>query len=313
MLRLIKNTLLWLAMSPAVFAQEFNYVRFDVPGALLTRPFGVNASGHIVGVYRDSGNAAHGFLRHPDGTYDSIDVPFTGATFTNAGGINGREEIVGRWVDAEGYAHLYLRKPDKSFVSFDPSTPCAPTYFGTFAHGINDAGDIVGRCFDSNGNEYGFLRYHRDGPFKIFLFPGAVTTDAWMITNGDVTGTLPPQPVIVGDYSDTFGFVHGFLWSPARGFITFDVGKNQTGVREVNERGEMTGVYGTFEVGSRFHGFLLRNQIRTTVDYPGSVDNAPIGGTLVISNNGLIVGGFIDADGNEHGFMATRCPTSGCR
>jgi hypothetical protein len=36
------------------------------------------------------------------------------------------------------------------------------------------------------------------------------------------------------------------------------------------------------------------------IDYPGSVD----GGTLVINNDGLIVGAFIDASWREHEFIA---------
>jgi hypothetical protein len=37
-----------------------------------------------------------------------------------------------------------------------------------------------------------------------------------------------------------------------------------------------------------------------TIDYPSSVNT----GTLVMNNEGLIVGGFIDANGREPGFMA---------
>jgi hypothetical protein len=66
----------------------------------------------------------------------------------------------------------------------------------------------------------------------------------------------------------------------------------------MNERGDITGVY----VGSgRTHGFLLRDGVFQTIDYPGSVDTSL---TFLINNRGLMVGGFIDAGGAEHGFIA---------
>ena len=51
----------------------------------------------------------------------------------------------------------------------------------------------------------------------------------------------------------------------------------------------------------RLHGFLLRDRIFETIDFPGGVTG---GGTLVMNNNGFLVGGFIDAKGSEHGFIA---------
>jgi hypothetical protein len=62
-----------------------------------------------------------------------------------------------------------------------------------------------------NDNEHGFLR-RQDGNFTIIDFPGAATTDAWTISN---TGE------ILGDYSDSAGFVHGFILTAA-GFRTID-------------------------------------------------------------------------------------------
>jgi uncharacterized membrane protein len=287
MQRLVYPVLFCLVWSLSVFAADFNFTSFDFPGCSLTRPFGVNARGQIVGLCRTP--AAHGFLFDPDhGTYMTIDVP--GATFTNAGGINASGDIVGRWTDTAGSSHAYLRTHDGQFTFFDPPAPCAITKLAAVPHGINDAGDIVGRCFDSNGKEFGFLR-SRDGTFTIVDVPGAATTDAWVLDNAGV---------IVGDYSDASGFVHGYLRTLAGEFVTLDFPGYSTGLRWINERGDITGIYGTDEAGP-FHGFLLRDGVFTTVDYPGSFTN---GGTLVISNNGLIVGGYVDAAGNEHGFVA---------
>jgi uncharacterized membrane protein len=289
----------WLALGPNPFAQQFQYVQLDVPNAVLTRPFGVNAAGQIVGLYRDSRGASHGFLREPDDTYTTLDYP--GAIFTNATGINARGEIVGRWTDANGINHAYVRTPHGLYIGFDPAVPCVPGTSPTVAHGVNDIGEIMGRCFDASVKELGWLR-RRDGTFTILDDPSYLTVDAWTANNRGLVG---------GDYTDVAGFVHGYLWTEVTGFLTVDVANNQTGIRSINERGDVTGIYGNGV--SRFHGFLLRDGVFTVIDYPGSIDNGPGAGTLVINNSGLILGGFIDANGREHGFMARECPPPGCQ
>jgi len=306
MQRFINVTLFCLVLSSPLLASEFQFSSFDIPGAQLTRPLAVNASGQIVGLYRDANNVSHGFLINvrdlPTGRYTQIDVP--GATFTNAANINARGDIVGRWVGSDGYSHAYVRRADGQFTSFDPAVPCVVTRSQTVAHGINDTGDIVGRCFDSSGKELGFLLRH-DGSFKILDYPGTRTTDAWMLNN---------REEIVGDYSDNSGFVHGYTWTEDGGFVTFDIPGSETSVRAITERGDIAGVYGSTR--SHIHGYLLPkgDQMVTTVDYPGSVSlGNGTGGNFSINNSMLIVGGYIDVNGVEHGFAAIECPPSGCR
>jgi uncharacterized membrane protein len=43
-------------------AQSFRFITIDFPGAIFTQAVGINASGHIVGSYRDSAGAQHAFL-----------------------------------------------------------------------------------------------------------------------------------------------------------------------------------------------------------------------------------------------------------
>jgi len=261
------------------------YQQLDVPGAVFTRPFGVNASGYIVGTYRDA-QGQHAFVRDPYGTYTTFDYP--SATVTNAASINARGDIVGRFTDVAGFNHGYLRRAEGEFVQIDPLEPCVVTKLATVVHGINDLGDMVGRCFDASGKELGWLWGH-DGSFRVFDDLTWRTADAWLASNRDVT---------VGDYSDQSSFVHGFVWSEAEGFVTLDFPGSPTGVRDINERGDITGIYSD---ATRLHGFLRHNGFFETIDFPGSVNG---GGTLVTNNSGLVVGGFIDATGREHGFMA---------
>ena len=288
----------WLALGPNSLAPQFEYMQLDVPNAVFPRPFAVNAAGQIVGVYRDSRGVQHGFLREPDDTYTTLDYP--NAIFTNAAGINARGEIVGRWTDANGINHPYLRTRQGRYASVDPALPCVAGTRPTVAHGINDIGEITGRCFDAAFKELGWLRY-RDGTFTILDKPDYLTVDAWIANNRGLVG---------GDYTDVAGLVHGYLWTDVTGFLTVDVANNQTGIRGINERGDVTGIYGNGV--SRYHGFLLRDGVFTVIDYPGSIDNGPGAGTLFINDSGLMVGGFIDANGREHGFIARECPPAGC-
>ena len=277
---------LWLALGGSTLAQDERYYeQFDVPGAVFTRPFGVNASEYIVGTYRD-GQGQHAFVRDPEGAFSTFDYP--GAIATNAASINARGDVVGRFTDASRLNHGYLRTAEGDLVQIDPPAPCVVTTAPTVVHGINDVGDLVGRCFDGSGKELGWLWRH-DGSFQVFDASAWLTADAWLASNRDT---------VVGDYSDQSGFVHGFLWSDAEGFVTLDFPGSSTGVRDISERGDITGIYSD---GTRFHGFLLRDQLFETIDFPGSVDG---GGTLVTSNGGLLVGSFITADGKEHGFLA---------
>ena len=89
------------------FAQTFTYTQIDVPNSSLTRPFGINSLGQIVGLSRDGDGTPHGFLRYTNGTYLKFEYP--GASFTNAMGINDQGQIVGAWVDSKGKTHTYLR------------------------------------------------------------------------------------------------------------------------------------------------------------------------------------------------------------
>jgi hypothetical protein len=207
MRRLVYVGALWLVAGPAVFAQDpLVYEQSDVPDALLTRPSGVNASGRIVGLYRDAQNAPHGFLRNPDGTYTTIDYP--GAIFTQASTINARGDIAGRWTDAAGFNHGYVRTALGEFVRVDPLAPCVVTKEVTVVHGINDIGDLCGRCFNAAGKELGWLLRH-GGSFQVFDYADFPTADAQMVTNRDT---------VVGDYSEASFLVHGFTWSKADGF-----------------------------------------------------------------------------------------------
>jgi probable HAF family extracellular repeat protein len=72
-----------------------SYTTLGVPGSNNTVANGINASGQIVGAYRDAAGNAHGFLLD-QGRYTTLDVP--GTTETWVGGINDSGQSVGSYL-----------------------------------------------------------------------------------------------------------------------------------------------------------------------------------------------------------------------
>lgn len=269
-------------------AGQYKYTQVDVAGAVYTGLFAINSTGQTVGLYIDGSDTAHGFLRNADASIVTIDYP--GAIFVAANGINSQGDVVGRWDDASGITHSFLRNSQGTITSFDPPAPCVPTTQASAAHGINDQGDIVGRCFDANGKELGWLLRH-DGSFAILDDPSFLTADSWAIDN---------STEVVGDYSGADGFVHGFTWTESVGFTTLDFANSMTGLRAIDQRGDISGIY--FD-GFTLHGFLrLKNGTDTTIDPPGSVETD----SAVVNNSGTAAGVYWDADFNAHGYIAIR-------
>jgi hypothetical protein len=256
---------------------QYNYAQVDVPGAVFTCLFAINSSGQTVGLYVDRSDTAHGFLRNVDGSIVTIDYP---------GG-----DVVGRWDDASGVTHSFLRTSQGTITSFDPPAPCVASTMPSAAHGVNDRGDIVGRCFDAGGKELGWLLPH-EGNFSILDDSSFLTTDGWALDN---------SRIVVGDYSDADGFVHGFTWTEADEFTTFDFKNNMTGLRAINQRGDISGIY--FD-GLTLHGFLRpKNETDVMIDPSGSVETD----TAVVNDSGTIAGVYWDAEFNAHGYIAIKC------
>jgi probable HAF family extracellular repeat protein len=128
-----------------------SYTTLDDPLATIsTEPAGINASGRIVGSFRDN-DGYHGFL-YSGGIYTTLNGPLTNS-LTHAQGINAAGQVVGWYANASG-THGFLYNPSGgTYTTLD--NPLATS--GTFAYGINDTGQIVGSYQDSSGRYHGFL------------------------------------------------------------------------------------------------------------------------------------------------------------
>jgi hypothetical protein len=107
---------------------------FNLPGATLTGPSGINDLGEYVVVPV----VAHSFILHGNMvTY--VDFPRAAPDLSFARGINNRHEIVGNYEGGENLlTHAFLRERDR-YISLDVPLPDA-VKGTTSAWGIKDLG-----------------------------------------------------------------------------------------------------------------------------------------------------------------------------
>ena len=109
---------------------------------------GINPGGVIVGTYVGAAcQHFHGFLRSPDGTFTTIDLP--GASDTDPNAINPAGVITG----IVNFFHGFWRAPNGTFSKFD--VPGA--VYGLVPAALNPPGTVTGYWFDVNGATHGFL------------------------------------------------------------------------------------------------------------------------------------------------------------
>jgi hypothetical protein len=198
---------------------------FEVPGSsmlagqgtLPTAFSGLNQLGAITGLYYDSNNVFHGFLRTPKGTFTDFEAPGADTTIefngTQPSSINDFGAITGLYLDVNEVLHGFVRSPEGHFTDFDvPGAGMTSQSFqGTIPQNINRFGDITGYYLDANNVYHAFVR-NTDGNFLTFDAPGADTTA------GDFNGTFAASNndigAITGYYVDATNVAHGFLRTP---------------------------------------------------------------------------------------------------
>jgi len=261
------------SVSPAT-AGFFGFTEFAFPNAAQTWAFGINAKGHIVGMYYDPNTAGgyHGYLLRR-GEFTALNVP--GLCCTMAFGINDHDQIVGQ-VGAQGFL-LTGDDYQPIIVPFAGAT-------GTKAEGINNLGRIVGSYSDFTGS-HGFLF---DGDLYSAIdvpFGGASDTVATGINDkGEIVG-----------YFTRNGRTEGFLLSS--GIYTAIDAPSQAGTLPlptqafgINNFGMVVGIYSDGSIG---HGFLLFDGVfMLPIDVPlsGGTQAAIYGinnaGAMVATNGG---------------------------
>jgi hypothetical protein len=118
--------------------QDGSFVLLQAPAG--TAPYGINASGQVVGGYLDASSRRHGFLLSPQGEFTVIDIP--GATETTVYAINDSGTMVGRyWGGSRSHGVLW-NSPANFLVPKVPDEPfqlisinSEGTYLGLFQEG----------------------------------------------------------------------------------------------------------------------------------------------------------------------------------
>lgn len=281
-----------MLLSGAAPDPRFEFAPFDFPDAINTEPWGINASGDIVGIYQDAAKIVHGFVFR-NGVPSAIDYPGTengpAVIRTQAEGINPQGDIVGAYKLAGEPAivwHSFVLTRHGEFQNIDVAG-----WRGTVATAILPDGTIVGCVHQTNMNTtmYGFVR-SPEGDVSVSSASGTMNL-----------GATPDHRIIVGRYVDVSN-------GPTQhyGFILDDTGLNYfrvpgssfTQAWGVNARGEVVGYATTSGV---VRGFLKNGDDFTEIAYPGGVETYALG----INSRGDIVGGVWDGT-QEHAFIAKR-------
>lgn len=137
--------------------------------------------------------------------------------------------------------------------------------------------------------------------------PALAQTDAtYTFTTVDYPGAAVTRLIgindhfeMVGHYIMPGGVRHAMLVKLGT-FIPLDpdgvLGAQPSAATQINNRGEITGWYS--DAAGR-HGYVLRGDVLTTIDYPGSSFTQVNG----VSDRGVVFGHFRDAAGIFHGFV----------
>ena len=123
------------------------------PGAVNTYGDFVNAAGAVVGSYVDADGMPHGFIRHPDGTFTTIDLPkmpnlqflFVN-TITDVGVIGFRAKAV------DDILRSYILLPDGTLYEVR-----IPGSVSTVVRNVNQDRSIIGYYDSTDGRRLGFV------------------------------------------------------------------------------------------------------------------------------------------------------------
>lgn len=305
-LRSILSLIFGLLLAASLFAQNSPLSTIDPPGSVVTRAFGINPKGQIVGLYITADNVTHGFLLS-QGKYTTIDAP--DSIRTNALSINPQGQIAGRYDTTDGkrvVQHGYILT-NGSFETIDH--PEAAGF--TVITDITPAGDIAGRFQDKDGRSHGFTRIN-----------GEWTTIDHLDANGNPDEgplgiqamAVNPAGVVAGYYQDMNKVFHAFTLDhgvyttidPPDAISTGGAG----GVVHINPEGDAVGSFIRAGMSmSMACAFVYRDGAWTTFAFPdgsnpdGTVRNALATGLGGINPQGDVVGRYVDHHNVEHGFF----------
>jgi hypothetical protein len=316
----------------------YHFVYFQVPGAAVTNPSGINDSLTVTGSYRSAdGLLTGGFVRTAYGQLTTFDV---GRVYTGELQINAVGEIAGVYQDVPGEGRGFTRSANGSITKFNPGG------IGGFTdvRGINDKGTVVG-IYSTTNSIPPAQAYVRaiDGALTTFTIPGTNYVYPFGINDlGEVTGVyyfdgdtqvggfvrspggtittftyaagIVPLAInragtIIGWYDPRVGAPQGFGRRPDGTIVPFNMpamGTLSTQFMGLNERGFITGSYMTIATGppglgpeEQMYGFIQSPQgVVSGFEVPGANST-----TSVAINNFNAITGSSDSEKNPGAFL----------
>jgi hypothetical protein len=284
-------------------------VTFDAPNVGYPSPFtgtfptDINNQGDIVGYYTDAAGATHGFVRSARGKFTIIDDPSSTSSppLTIAQAINDWGLVVGYWNDSNFNNHGFVRRVDGSLTTVEPSGALLSQ-----AYHVNDLGEMGGDWTDAaSGTSHGML-LHPDGKLGTFDAPNAVTTF------GGLGQALNLEGSFAGTYADANLGAHGY--------VRYANGKFAEFTAPGGGNSNFNGTWGvSLNLLGTVVGYSFEPDGATTDGYVRFADgtliiaNAPVTGQLstaawAINDYNEFTGFWVDAQGNEHGFVAVAVP-----
>lgn len=199
-MNMLSKVLMACVLLCSLSAAQTSYVfkSFQNPGATITRVFGLNGRGELVGA-DNTLPGRHAFLVNRSDYFvlDPSGVLSTDTSF--ARGINNVGDVVGGYFDDDGNEHGFLLHHG---VLTTLDVPFSGSV-GTQLNSLNDSGTIVGVWVDTAFTAHGFV-YHQ-GTFARLDYPGALDTSPFAINaRGDIVGNWDADQSTVG---------HGFVFS----------------------------------------------------------------------------------------------------
>ncbi|MBV9250382.1 MAG: hypothetical protein JO227_14200 [Acetobacteraceae bacterium] len=162
--------------------------------------------------------------------------------------------------------------------------------------GLNNRDLTVGFWADANGDNFGFVE--NDGRFVNVVDPNAPKPAAGTPSVEQLLG-VNDHDKAVGFYTDASGNNHGFTYDIKSG--SFDAvnvaGFTSVTATAINNEGDVAGFV---QNGATTEGFVLDKGHVTLLMGPQGASNVQ---ALGINNEHEVVGSFVGADGNTHGFL----------
>lgn len=271
-----------------------------------TSALDINASGNVVGTFKDMAGVSHGFLLSEFGLVTVFDAPSAGTAGlgTEPEAINASNMFAGTFTDMQGINHGFLHTPEAVFTTID-----GPNTTSTSIVALNDSGQAAGE-YAGTVNPVGFVR-ETDGTLTTFsVGPGLLETFA--VERINASGT------VVGFFTDSNRNFHGFLFTDsANGGLTVIDAPNDTSLGgagtapfDINASGEVVGIVVTGLTSPVLtgHSFLMEPTGSFAMFDP-PVTGIRSSQANAINDSGTIVGTYVGPDGVQHGYARSPAGT----